>query len=60
MSRKNYIAIARAIRDLRGDTLKREDVIKALSDVFAADNYRFQRQRFADACTPEASEVKAA
>lgn len=60
MSKKDYQAIARAIHevktraDVRPDSgalaALLADTVDALSDVFATDNPRFDRERFLEAC----------
>ena len=60
MSRKDYEAIARAIRDSRPHDFVntephfvRRQIALALADVLANDNPRFDRTRFLDACEVE-------
>lgn len=50
MSRKDYEAIARVIRENEGDIPTLVSVAKGVADIFAADNARFDRQRFYAAC----------
>ena len=42
MSRKNYIAVAAALKETHAS----EQTIKAIADVFQKDNPRFDRERF--------------
>lgn len=56
MTRKNYEAVARAIKASREDWADTSDVqaalsqlVSSLSGVFAADNQAFDRERFAKA-----------
>ena len=60
MTRKHYVAIAKAISNVRKewgqdalDTKTRhmvEEIEDALAQVFKADNANFDKQRFLDAC----------
>ena len=59
MTRKHYIEVARVIADevetLNLDVeptraISCENIARALADIFAADNGRFDRQRFYFAC----------
>jgi len=57
MSRKDYCAIAEAIRSTRaitddghGQTLAVDIVAERIADVMAKDNPRFDRERFYRAC----------
>lgn len=50
MSRKDYQAIADVIKASSGDVPTLTAVAKGIADVFAADNPRFDRERFYDAC----------
>lgn len=54
MTRKHFIAIA-AIIDARRDELTTEGILllplaRDMADMFAADNPRFDRERFLKAC----------
>jgi len=51
MSRKDYIAIAAAIRSIDADykgihAIVCSEIAEQIADVFAADNSRFDRERF--------------
>lgn len=54
VSKKDYQAIARAIYQTWEDTPDSDEtmglLINRLSEIFAADNPRFNRQRFIEAC----------
>ena len=56
MTRKDYIKIARIIKDntipqvQRKDTLDKDNLIDDLSIVFKNDNTLFDKQRFIEAC----------
>lgn len=53
MTKKDYQAIARAIHRVRQDSHPETTitaVTDALADVMAADNPRFSRERFVEAC----------
>lgn len=60
MTKKDYQAIARAIHERRrmAEVLQNresrlahyDELTESLADVFAADNARFSRARFAEAC----------
>jgi hypothetical protein len=56
MSRKDYIAIAQAIRDEYDNTVrKRQPLVQLaqkLADRFERDNHRFCRQRFLALAVP--------
>jgi hypothetical protein len=51
MSRKHFILIAEAIRNLRLTNEQRIDVAYAMADVLQATNPRFNRSRFISAAT---------
>ena len=57
MTRKDYVAIAAAIAAVRrtaGENFSKVDAVAwALCDVLAADNPRFDRGRFLNACREE-------
>ena len=49
MTRKDYELIAKVLRDFTGDTgdvIDRDKVAKELADALAAENPRFDRQKF--------------
>jgi hypothetical protein len=54
MSKKDYQAIARALFQAKDGSYAEEDsrirIIGNLADVFKADNSRFDRERFIEAC----------
>ena len=56
MTRKDYVKIARIIKDntipqvQRKDTLDKDNLIDDLSIVFKNDNTLFDKQRFIEAC----------
>ena len=58
MSKRDYVAIAKAIKDSIVEPAQRSlthytacaDVADRIADVCAADNPRFDRKRFLDAC----------
>jgi hypothetical protein len=60
MTRKDYIALAGAIRETRELVLSPvavsavESVTQKIADALAADNGRFDRERFYAACEPRA------
>jgi len=49
MTKKDYIAIAKAIKGLDASKGNKERFLEALLPVFLADNPRFDAQRFANA-----------
>lgn len=49
-SRKLYVAVANAVRNVKEGQWTIEDLANVLADVFVADNPRFDRQRFLQAC----------
>lgn len=63
MSRKNYVAIAAAVKGVWSHAKKydtdgslselSEEFVIALADVFADDNPRFDRGKFKDTCVPD-------
>jgi hypothetical protein len=61
MSRKNYIAFAKALYDVKPHSAENDRcnmhildqwqaTVSAIADVFKADNPRFDRERFLRAC----------
>ncbi len=52
-SRRIYVMVARCIKATDMDPIDRSLLIDKLSLEFAADNPRFDRDRFVKACTPE-------
>lgn len=50
MSRKDYRAIADAIRGVGGDYFIRLQIADRIADVLALDNPRFKRDVFLSAC----------
>ena len=50
MSRKDYRAIADAIRSVDGSYLLRLTIADRIADVMASDNPRFKRDVFLSAC----------
>jgi hypothetical protein len=59
-AKRHYEAIAEAMQEarahLRCDAINQHEcVIGMLADMFAADNARFQRERFVNACQPGAN-----
>lgn len=54
VTRKDYVLLAAAIRSLADDSgdglVSIDDVMAAIADVLAADNPRFNRDRFLKAC----------
>ena len=59
MTRKDYEAIANAIRTARGAAFTQygrdaqvDEVIRLIGDAMQADNPRFSRTKFKDACIP--------
>lgn len=50
MSRKDYRAIADAIRSVGGDYFLRLQIADRIADVMSADNPRFRRDTFLEAC----------
>jgi len=49
MTKKDYIAIAKAIKDLDATKASKHKFVEALASVMLADNPRFDIQRFANA-----------
>ena len=49
MTRKDYIAIAKALSNVEFSTFSKGRVIDALCDVFQDDNPRFDADRFKEA-----------
>lgn len=56
MTRKHYIALARAIREEYQDGTIQKGAIAAIAEVLWDDNHRFDWHRFAEACGIEESE----
>ncbi len=55
MTRKDYVAIARAIALVRGDCDGLVPLVEELCAIFKADNPRFDKDRFISACVQETS-----
>lgn len=51
-SRKDYIAVAEAIRAVDMPSHSRTELVRVLSNMFARDNDRFDRSKFRRACEP--------
>jgi hypothetical protein len=51
MSKKNYVAVARLIHELNAPIDVKYELIDKMCEIFAADNPRFNRCRFVNACT---------
>lgn len=52
MTRKDYIAAADMLRNLKVGKIPRQEITEFLCNMFAADNPRFDKVRFLDACSP--------
>ena len=56
MTRKDYVATAtilNSFRDLIADQFTFEDLVSEFSDMFLADNERFDSDKFFEACNKE-------
>lgn len=52
MTRKDYIAAADMLRSQKIAAIPRREIAEFLSAMFLADNERFDKARFMDACMP--------
>lgn len=50
MTRKDYKVLAGAIREMQDNNLTKEEVIDKIAWVLKADNYRFDKDKFREAC----------
>lgn len=50
MTRKDYVLIAQAIADVWCDSQAQADIADSIANALEADNPRFDRARFLDAC----------
>ena len=53
MTRKDYVATAKILSEFAGqiDEFIFEDLVDEFGDMFAADNERFNLEKFREACT---------
>jgi hypothetical protein len=52
MTRKDYIAASDLLRTMKLGKIPRKEIAEFLSTIFKADNDRFDKARFMDACSP--------